>query len=198
MPVANNMVAALANTAIDYPGSCGRCGMKLPSLVQPAMCQSLVRLACAGVAQVHLPAPTQHALPSTYAALPFVSLVPLHSTTGLSSSGGLLPGGALQCCRCYEVRCQNGLVIANYTGPASNPTSAAELQTIAQGYVPTENVSAVTDTFGRTAPVNPLLSKNLIYTNCWNNTLVRAGCPSRCIIMAAALPVAFCFPSCFC
>ena len=38
VPVANNMVAALANTALDYPGSCGRCGMKLPSFVQPAMC----------------------------------------------------------------------------------------------------------------------------------------------------------------
>ena len=81
------------------------------------------------------------------------------------------------------MRCQNGLVIANFSGPSSNPTSAAELQTIAQGYVPAKNVSAVTDTFGRTAPANPLLSKNLIYTNCWNNTLVRAGCPSRCIIL---------------
>eukprot|EP00891_Asterochloris_glomerata_P000903 jgi/Astpho2/903/Aster-00744 len=96
VPVADNMVAALANTATDYPGSCGRC---------------------------------------------------------------------------YEVKCQTGLVIANYTGPASNPTSAAELQTISQGYTPAKNVSAVTDTFGRTAPVNPLLSQNLIYTNCWNNTL---------------------------
>ena len=38
VPVANNMVAALANTAIDYPGSCGRCGLQLPPLVQPAMC----------------------------------------------------------------------------------------------------------------------------------------------------------------
>lgn len=89
----------------------------------------------------------------------------------------------LNLCRCYEVKCQTGLVIANYTGPASNPTSAAELQTISQGYTPAKNVSAVTDTFGRTAPVNPLLSQNLIYTNCWNNTLVRVGCPSRCIIM---------------
>ena len=50
----------------------------------------------------------------------------------------------LNLCRCYEVKCQTGLVIANYTGPASNPTSAAELQTISQGYTPAKNVSAVT------------------------------------------------------
>ena len=101
-------------------------------------------------------------------------------------------------CRCYEVRCQDGLVIANYTGPASDPTSAAELQTISQGYVPTENVSAVTDTFGRTAPANPLLSKNLIYSSCWNNTLVRAGCPRRCIIGGSCFASSALFPCCPC
>ena len=202
VPVANNMVAALANTAIDYPGSCGRCGLQLPSLVQPAMClwcSFTVQVACGAlqgrqpcVAVVTLLAvPDPHSVPCSRHSVACAAHLHLsyfafihsvfHSVIAIQvHNQALMSSGP---CRCYEVRCQDGLVIANYTGPASNPTSAAELQTISQGYVPAENVSAVTDTFGRTAPANPLLSKNLIYTSCWNNTLVRAGCPSRCIIV---------------
>lgn len=70
------------------------------------------------------------------------------------------------CGRCYEARCQTGLVAANYTANGS-----AVYHTISQGYEPARNVSQVPDTFGRLAPVNPLRAENLVYTRCWNDTL---------------------------
>ena len=143
--------------------------------------QVLSKCTCSCSSTQHVACCSQHTLQLIFHSFIFFFIHSANQDLGSAARQACHP-----CCyahRCYEVRCQNGLVIANYTGAASNPTSAAELQTISQGYVPTENLSAVTDTFGRTAPANPLLSKNLIYTNCWNNTLVRAGCPSRCIIM---------------
>lgn len=71
-------------------------------------------------------------------------------------------------CRCYEVRCLTGAVVGNYSSDGSPilfDTSKALTQ-------PGLNVATVRDSYGRTYGGNPLESEELLFTQCYNNTLV--------------------------
>ena len=73
--------------------------------------------------------------------------------------------------RCYEVRCETGVVTANFS------SSGARIPyNISNGYIePGLNYATLEDDYQRTYAGNPLMSQNMLFTQCYNNTLV--SCP---------------------
>ena len=92
-------------------------------------------------------------------------------------------------CRCYELRCQTGVVAGNYSsGNTLVPYAIApsELEPVYQ--FQTVSNELPTDSFGRVFPGNVLNSSQLLFTDCWNTTdsLVWTQSLHRCGICTAA------------
>ncbi len=74
-------------------------------------------------------------------------------------------------CRCYELRCQTGVVAGNYSsGNTLIPYAIApsELKPVYQFQTVSNELPA--DSFGRIFPGNVLNSSQLLFTDCWNTT----------------------------
>ena len=74
-------------------------------------------------------------------------------------------------CRCYELRCQTGVVAGSYSsGNTLVPYAIApsELEPVYQ--FQTVSNELPTDSFGRVFPGNVLNSGQLLFTDCWNTT----------------------------
>jgi len=74
-------------------------------------------------------------------------------------------------CRCYELRCQTGVVAGNYSsGNTLVPYAIApsELKPVYQFQTVSNEPPA--DSFGRIFPGNVFNSSQLLFTDCWNTT----------------------------
>ena len=74
-------------------------------------------------------------------------------------------------CRCYELRCQTGVVAGNYSsGNTLVPYAIApsELKPVYQFQTVSNEPPA--DSFGRNFPGNVLNSSQVLFTDCWNAT----------------------------
>ncbi|KAL0039953.1 hypothetical protein WJX77_012639 [Trebouxia sp. C0004] len=94
--------------------------------------------------------------------------VPASMLAALASSNPDYPGS---CGRCYELRCQTGVVAGNYSsGNTLVPYAIApsELKPVYQFQTVSNEPPA--DSFGRIFPGNVLNSSQVLYTDCWNTT----------------------------
>ena len=82
----------------------------------------------------------------------------------MASSGS---GSAVR--RCYEIRCVTGTVVGNLSSDGTPiPFS------LRNGFSePNLDEAAVQDSYGRTFNGNPLKAQDELFTQCWNDTLVR-------------------------
>ncbi len=75
------------------------------------------------------------------------------------------------CCRCDEVQCQTGIVVANYTAALQDiplPLGEAEPP---YTFSTTNSQDAVEDD-GRQFPGNVAEGEELLFVQCWNTTAV--------------------------
>ena len=81
----------------------------------------------------------------------------------------LLIAECLPSSRCYEVRCVTGVVVGNFSS-----NGAAIPFNTSRGFTePGLDLSTVQDDYGRTYAGNPLKGEEQLFTQCWNDTLVR-------------------------
>ena len=70
--------------------------------------------------------------------------------------------------RCYEIKCVTGTVVGNLTSSGA-PIPFDTRNGFSE---PGLNYATLQDDYGRTYAGNPLKADNLLFTQCWNDTLV--------------------------
>ncbi len=74
-------------------------------------------------------------------------------------------------CRCYQLRCQTGVVAGNYSsGNTLVPYAIAPSELKPVYDFQTVSNEPPADSFGRLFPGNVLNSSQLLFTDCWNTT----------------------------
>ena len=86
-------------------------------------------------------------------------------------------------CRCYEVKCDTGTVIGNYSS-----SGVATPYNTSGGFQPKVNLSTVVDDYNRSWPGNPQLGEQQLFTQCWN--LSQVSCiPLRLKLLTPCRPL---------
>lgn len=80
-------------------------------------------------------------------------------------------------CRCYEIKCDTGVVIGNYS--AANNDAVIPYNTATGFTEPGLNYTTLVDDYGRTWNGNPLMSEDQLFTQCWNVSQVTIH---RCLV----------------
>ena len=78
---------------------------------------------------------------------------------------------AMIACRCYEIQCSTGVVVGNYSTATATPTAIP--YNTSTGFIePGLDYDTVADDYNRYWNGNPLMSKDELFTQCWNGTQV--------------------------
>ena len=105
------------------------------------------------------------------------------------SASAVVRKAMLVTCRCYQLRCQTGVVAGNYSsGNTLVPYAIAPSELKPVYDFQTVSNEPPADSFGRLFPGNVLNSSQLLFTDCWNTTdsLVWTQSLHRCGICTAA------------
>ena len=92
-------------------------------------------------------------------------------------------------CRCYELRCQTGVVAGNYSsGNTLVPYAIAPSELKPVYDFRTVSSEPPADSFGRVFPGNVLNSSQVLFTDCWNTTDSPVWTPylHLCVLCTAA------------
>ncbi len=87
--------------------------------------------------------------------------------------------------RCYEIKCDTGVVIGNYS--TTNNDAAIPYNTSTGFIEPGLDYDTLKDDYNRTWNGNPLMSQDMLFAQCWNGSQVNthldlwtAFCASAC------------------
>lgn len=73
----------------------------------------------------------------------------------------------MRSCRCYEIQCLTGVVVGNYTTTGATPESVP--YNTSTGFIePGLDYDTLADDYGRYWNGNPLMSEDMLFTQCWN------------------------------
>ena len=95
-------------------------------------------------------------------------------------------------CRCYELKCDTGTVIGNYSA-----SGVATPYNTSGGFQSKVNLSTVVDDYNRSWPGNTQLGSQQLFTQCWNLTQVvchpillitQVTCPASAAVGAVCHP----------
>ncbi|KAA6418535.1 MAG: hypothetical protein FRX49_11481 [Trebouxia sp. A1-2] len=119
--------------------------------------------------------------------------VPASMLAALPTSNPDYPGS---CGRCYELRCQTGVVAGNYSSANTLvPYAIAPLELKPVYEFQTKTNEPPPDSFGRMFPGNVLNSSQLLFTDCWNTTDSQGQTSANNTIVVQVTDTCKCSPS---